>query len=165
MEFSRQEYWSGVAIPFSGGVSRPRDQTHVFSIAGRFFTLRATREARVSANGQELLLWLCVSPAPCADWWTLLGSICQERQSHPNHTAHTYQDSASTGSELRPFCQGHLHLHRPPDTRHCFSNWTLSPVPTLRLRSWLCYWGSAESWSPGKGPDQRQGRRAQIPGH
>ena len=36
----------GVAIPFSRGSSRPRDQTRVSHIVGRFFTLRTTREAR-----------------------------------------------------------------------------------------------------------------------
>ena len=33
-----------VAFPFSRGSSQPRDQTQVSSIAGRFFTLWATRE-------------------------------------------------------------------------------------------------------------------------
>ena len=34
-----------VAIPLSRGSSRPRDQTWVSCIAGRFFTICATREA------------------------------------------------------------------------------------------------------------------------
>ena len=34
-----------VAISFSRGSSRPRDPTWVSHIAGRFFTVRATREA------------------------------------------------------------------------------------------------------------------------
>jgi len=34
-----------VAIPFSRGCSWPRDRTHVSCIAGRFFTIWATREA------------------------------------------------------------------------------------------------------------------------
>ena len=34
-----------VAIPFSRGSSWPRDQTQVFHISGRFFTIWATREA------------------------------------------------------------------------------------------------------------------------
>ena len=34
-----------VAVPFSWGSSWPRDQTHVSHIAGRWFTLWATREA------------------------------------------------------------------------------------------------------------------------
>ena len=33
MGFSKQEYWSGLPIP------SPGDQTHVFCIAGRFFTI------------------------------------------------------------------------------------------------------------------------------
>ena len=36
----------GVAIPFSGGSSQPKDWTWVSCIAGRFFTYWATREAR-----------------------------------------------------------------------------------------------------------------------
>ena len=34
-----------VAIPFSGGASQPRDWTQVSHIAGRFFTIWATRKA------------------------------------------------------------------------------------------------------------------------
>ena len=37
-----------VAIPFSGGSSRPRGQTQVSRIAGRLFAIRATREAPLS---------------------------------------------------------------------------------------------------------------------
>ena len=37
-----------VAIPFSRGYPRPRDQTQVSCIAGRFFTIWATREALYS---------------------------------------------------------------------------------------------------------------------
>ena len=35
MEFSRPEYWSGKAFPFSRGSSQPRDGTQVSRIAGR----------------------------------------------------------------------------------------------------------------------------------
>ena len=41
---ARIEYWSGVAIPFSRGSSQPRDRIWVSCIAGRFFTVCATRE-------------------------------------------------------------------------------------------------------------------------
>ena len=34
----RQEYWEWIAIPFSRGSSRARDQARVSCIAGRFFT-------------------------------------------------------------------------------------------------------------------------------
>ena len=39
IEFSRQEYWGGVAILYSRGPSRPRDQTHISCIfcIGRWF--------------------------------------------------------------------------------------------------------------------------------
>ena len=47
MGFSRQEYWSFVAISFSSGSSWPRDQTWVSHIACRLFTIWATREALV----------------------------------------------------------------------------------------------------------------------
>ena len=40
--FSRQEYWSGLPFPPPGS-SQPRDQTQVSCIAGRFFTIWATR--------------------------------------------------------------------------------------------------------------------------
>ena len=43
MEFSKWEYWSGL-LSFSRGSSQPRDQTQVFCIAGRFFTVWDTRE-------------------------------------------------------------------------------------------------------------------------
>ena len=47
MGFSRQEYWSGqwVAIPFFKESSWPSDWTHFSHIAGKFFTIWATREA------------------------------------------------------------------------------------------------------------------------
>ena len=41
----------GVAISFSRGSSRPRDQTQVSHVAGRCFTNWATREARLDVEG------------------------------------------------------------------------------------------------------------------
>ena len=38
VEFSRQEYWSGVPFPSPRGSSISRDQTQVSHIAGGFFT-------------------------------------------------------------------------------------------------------------------------------
>ena len=43
-----------VAIPFSRGSSWPRDRTHVSCIAGRFFTIWATRELRYLKQVSEL---------------------------------------------------------------------------------------------------------------
>ena len=51
-----------VAIPFSKGSSQPRDQTQVFCIASRFFTIWATREALLflcCCSVTQLCLTLC----------------------------------------------------------------------------------------------------------
>ena len=54
--FSRQEYWSRLPFPSLGiNPSQPRDQTQVSCIAGRFFSIWATKEALS-------LFWLIVSP-------------------------------------------------------------------------------------------------------
>ena len=45
MESSKQEYWNGLPFPSPGESSWPRDRTQVSHIAGRFFTIWATREA------------------------------------------------------------------------------------------------------------------------
>ena len=45
---ARIQEW--VAIPFSRGSSQPRDRTQVSYIAGRFFTIWATREAKVKST-------------------------------------------------------------------------------------------------------------------
>ena len=46
MGFSRQEYWSGVAIHFSRGSSRLRDQTWVSCIVGRCFYCLLSQQGR-----------------------------------------------------------------------------------------------------------------------
>ena len=54
MGFSRQEYWSGLPFPSPGDLFWPRDQTQVSCIAGRFFTLWATREAFIFISKEQL---------------------------------------------------------------------------------------------------------------
>ena len=58
VEFSRQEYWSGLSFPFSRGSSRPRNRTRVSRIAkeNRCFTVSVTREAKVEAAQSCLTL-------------------------------------------------------------------------------------------------------------
>ena len=46
MEFSRQEYWSGLPFPSPGDLPDPGAQTQVSHIAGKLFTIWATREAQ-----------------------------------------------------------------------------------------------------------------------
>ena len=45
MEFSRQEYWSGVPFPIPGGLPDPGIEPAFPALAGGFFTTSATREA------------------------------------------------------------------------------------------------------------------------
>ena len=54
-----------VAVPFSRGSPRPRDQTQVSCIAGRFFTIWATREAP-----RSYMLWVnwTLEPQPENPW-------------------------------------------------------------------------------------------------
>ena len=42
-----------VAFPISRGSSRPKDRTQVFCVTGRFFTMRATKEADVIPNNKK----------------------------------------------------------------------------------------------------------------
>ena len=56
MEFSGQEYWSGLSCPPPRKSSQPRDRTQVSRIAGRLFTIWATREApKCSSFGTVML--------------------------------------------------------------------------------------------------------------
>ena len=50
------EYWSGTAISFSRGSSRPRDRTRVSCITGRFFTIWAPGKPMVDWK-ISLLSW------------------------------------------------------------------------------------------------------------
>ena len=51
-----------VAVPFSRGSSQPKDRTQVSHIAGRFFTVWASREAQECKSGQPI-----ASPADLPD--------------------------------------------------------------------------------------------------
>ena len=51
--------FSWVAIPFSRGSSQPRDQTRVSCVAGRFFTIWATREAWREDREEIKAITLC----------------------------------------------------------------------------------------------------------
>ena len=73
MEFSRQEYWSGLPFPSPRGPFQPRDWTQVSCIAGGFFTDWPTREVLI------LLFHLFVVQSLSRVWlfstpWT---AVCQ----------------------------------------------------------------------------------------
>ena len=54
-----------VAIAFSRGSSRPRDQTQVFCVAGRCFTIWATSESEVKSEVAQSCPTLC-DPMDCS---------------------------------------------------------------------------------------------------
>ena len=53
---SRQESWSGAAIPFSRGASQSRDGTQVSFTVGRFSSIWATREAHMKFTDMAVFL-------------------------------------------------------------------------------------------------------------
>ena len=61
----------GVAVPFSGRSSQPRDQTEVSCIAGGFFTIWVTREAQEYWSGEPI-----PSPADLPDPGNQTGVSC-----------------------------------------------------------------------------------------
>ena len=67
MEFSRQEYWSGVAMSSSRASSLPRDQTHVSYFGRRILYHCTTWEAHLSQYFEEIILLLVL--------WFLLRSL------------------------------------------------------------------------------------------
>ena len=59
MEFSRQEYWSGLPFPSPRDLPNPGIKP-ISYISGRFFTVWATREAQISWFQIPILpCWLC----------------------------------------------------------------------------------------------------------
>ena len=63
-----------VAAPFSRGSSQPRGQTWIFCIAGRFFTICATKRAKLLLfrKKKNLCIYLAVSGLSCC----VLGLRC-----------------------------------------------------------------------------------------
>ena len=78
MEFSRQEYWSGLPGPPPGGSSQRRDQTQSSRTAGGFFSDGATREAQESRSG-----WAVPSPEHLPDPGIEPGSTALQADSLP----------------------------------------------------------------------------------
>ena len=86
MEFSRQEYWSGLPCPpFSRGSSQPRDRTCISTtpaLEAGFLTISATWEGIYTCACMLSCVWLFVTPLNCS----LIGSRVMEytRQEHRN---------------------------------------------------------------------------------
>ena len=62
MEFSREEYWSGLPFPSPRDLSNPGIEPGSICIAGKFFTIWATRKLRSKKKG---LPWWFSGPSLC----------------------------------------------------------------------------------------------------
>ena len=73
-----------VALPFSRAAFRPRDQTQVSCIAGRFFTVWATRAAHIFLS--VIYSFMVVLGLHCSTWalccCAQIFSSCSEQPSH-----------------------------------------------------------------------------------
>ena len=88
MEFSRPEYWNDLSFPSPGESSQPRDGTWVYCIAGRLFTIWATREAKLTTVGPwrgdsvwetAFFRWLCSTQNALASWMYLILTTAADR--------------------------------------------------------------------------------------
>ena len=130
MEFSRQEYWSGLLFPFPGESSILMVQTRVSYTAGRFFTIGAMRE-RLNA----MFLHTACSVFQKSPLCSTLGGCDQEDRDFLS--LHPEPQSKATGSlqqeqvevfssQTRP-CVGEAVFyagaaegtHLPPPTQSC----------------------------------------------
>ena len=93
MGFSKQEYWSGLPFPSLGESSWPRDQTQVSSIAGRFCTTWASREAQSvsqfsrSSKADSATPWTaaCQASLSIINSWSLLKLMSIQSVMPSNH--------------------------------------------------------------------------------
>ena len=92
MEFSRQEYWSGVPFP-SRGSSRPGDWTRVSRIAGRRFSIWATSET--PKLGKEYVKAIYCHPA-CLIYMQSTSCVVNVHQ----HSLNTAPDEAQAGIKI-----------------------------------------------------------------
>ena len=58
MNFTRQEYWSGLPFPTPGGSSQPRDRTCLSCIAGRIFTPEPPGKTHTHTHVHAYLIYL-----------------------------------------------------------------------------------------------------------
>ena len=147
MEFSRQEYWSGLSFPSPGEYSWPRDQTQISCVAGRFFTVWATREAlnllrncsvvfptyQFSSVAQSCLT-LCNPMNHSTPGLPVHHQFPEFTQTHVHRVGDAIQPSHPLSSPSPPI---------PPSIR-VFSN-----ESTLRIR-WPKYWSFSFSFIPSK---------------
>ena len=118
-----------VAIPFSKGSSQPRDWTWVSWIAGRFFTIWATREALKDKFLSQLT------------WWRN-GNKEWKKEALIHHLLCTWPSGCETScGPPRPVLLGYQQ-HHPVEAR-CQESWEVCPFP------WPGDWAQV-SWIAGR---------------
>ena len=95
MEFSRQEYWSGLPCPPLGDLPDPGIEPTSPALAGRFFTTSATWEALHRCHYKEAFptvlskVWVCPTILYVFSWYLIHLSIylliIHPRTSAPRH--------------------------------------------------------------------------------
>ena len=143
IEFSRQEYWSGLPCPSPGGSSPLRDRTQVFCIAGGFFTAESLGEAPhcMVAPPQPALTMGLSCKSCCLQWVKGLGPLMGPSYSTPGPGQGLHflppvllsvplvgiraANCTLQPANLNPFFQ--IQLQQPLLVRGCL----LSPVPTM----------------------------------
>ena len=105
---ARMPMW--VTIPFSRGSSRPRDQTQVSYISGRFFTVSATREAQghmYYSNKFGFINYFDNYVTLCAVLSRSVVSLCDHIDcSPPGSPAHEDSPGKNTGVGCHALLQG-----------------------------------------------------------
>ena len=96
MEFSRQEYWSGLPCPSPRRSSRSRDWTQVSRIAGRFFTI-FTREAPNMHS-----VWFSIQFSSVIQLYPTLCDPMDSRPLCPSPTPGVYSNSCSLSQWYHP---------------------------------------------------------------
>ena len=125
MEFSRPRVLEWDAISFSRGSSLPRDRTQVSCIAGRCFTIWATREAPRWKRCIEVKVWGKGHGASMPSLRGLHVFICL--------CSCVHQPGNSPNRILLTFYEGFIHCKAWLIKSLAIGDWVQSPTPVLFL--------------------------------
>ena len=189
--FFRQEYWSGLPCPPSKGSSQPTDWTQVSCIAGRFFTLWATREAQEVAEkwGWDLFKKIRVTMGTFhAKMGSIKGRNCRDlteaediKKRWQEYTEEPYKKDLYNQDNL----DGMI-THLEPDILECEVKWALENITTnkasggdgipgelfqilkddaVKVLHSICQqiWKTQQWLQPGKGQFSFQSQRKAMP--
>ena len=119
MEFSRQEFWSGLAFPPPGDPPDPGIRTQVSCVTGRFLTIWVSDKATPT---KAPLMWGLPEQSRASGSWVLVSLPLQSH--NPTQPVHT------TYNQKIRSCRTTLHPKSPPFLLHhsCYSHRTSGPL-------------------------------------